>query len=212
MTSSPYEPLLFGVVFCSFAMIVCAVRAHREKDKMYYIGTIASFLMLLVCVFLIFNQRLLAIILFAFAGIFAIVTLPISLKFLERKSVELAQVNLSAPLRGRELLTYKGILKLAYRWGVWTIVFLYWLLEVVILGGILYTLSIWAKSLSTTYIVSYTFTFSTFSTIMIYRQIKAFNVNKKSLNSTSPTTTASEPSSSKSPKNTLIQQTMARSN
>ena len=162
-------------------MIVCAVRAHREKDKMYYIGTIASFLMLLVCVFLILNQRLLAIILFASAGIFAIVTLPISLKFLERKSVELAQVNLSAPLRGRELLTYKGILKLAYRWGVWKIVFLYWLLEVAILGGILYTLSIWAKSLSTTYIVSYTFTFSILSTIMIYRQItKAFNPNKKS--------------------------------
>jgi hypothetical protein len=160
-------------------MIVCAVRAHREKDKMYYIGTIASFLMLLVCVFLILNQRLLAIILFAFAGICAIVTLPISLKFLERKSVELAQVNLSAPLRGRELLTYKGILKLAYRWGVWKTVFLYWLLEAAILGGILYALSIWAKSLSTTYIVSYTFTFSTLSTITIHRQItKALNVNK----------------------------------
>ena len=174
MTSSTYEQLLFGVVFCSFAMIVCAVRVHREKDKTYYIGAIASFLMLLVCVFLILNQRLLAIILFASAGIFAIVTLPKSLKLLERierKSVELAQVNLSAPLRGRELLTNKGILKLAYRWGVWKTVFLYWLLGVVSLGGILYTLSIWVKSFSTTYVVSYTFTFSIFFTIMIYRQI-----------------------------------------
>lgn len=164
-------------------MIVCAVRAHREKDKTYYLGTIASFLMLLVCVFLILNQRLLAITLFASAGIFAIATLPISLKFLERKSVELAQVDLSAPLRGRELLTNKGIIKLAYRWGVWKTVFLYWLLGVAILGGILHTLSLWVKSLSTAYIVSYTFTCSIFSTIMIYRQItKAFNVNKKSLN------------------------------
>ena len=180
MTSPPYE-LLFGVVFCSFAMIVCAVRAHREKDKTFYIGAIVSFLMLLVCAFLILNQRLFAIILFASACIFAIVTRPISLKFLERKSVELAQVDLSAPLRGRELLTYRGILKLAYRWGVWKTVFLYWLLEVAILGGILYTLSIWAKSLSTTYIVSYTFTVSTLSTITIYRQItKVLKENKKS--------------------------------
>ena len=179
MTSSHNE-LLFGVVFCSFAMIVCAVRAHREKDRTLYIGAIASFLMLLVCVFLILNQRLLAIILFAFAGVFAIVTLPISFKLWERKSVELAQVDLSAPLRGRELLTNKGIIKLAYRWGVWKTVFLYWLLEVAILGGILYTFSIWVKSFSTTYIVSYTFTVSTLSTIRIYRQItKAFNAHKK---------------------------------
>ena len=183
MTNSPFE-LLFGVGFCSLAMIVCAVRAHREKDKTYYLGAIASLLMLLVCVFLILNQRLLAIFLFASAGIFAIITLPISLKLLERierKSVELAQVNLSAPLRGRELLGNKGILKLAYRWGVWKTVFLYWLLGVAVLGGILYTLSIWVESLSTAYIVSYTFTFSIFFFIMIYRLItKAFNANKKS--------------------------------
>jgi len=180
LTSPPYE-LLFGVVFCSFAMIVCAVRAHREKDKTFYIGTIASFLMLLVCAFLILNQRLLAIILFASAGVFAIVTLPMSLKLWERKSVELAQVNLSAPLRGRELLTYTGILKLAYRWGVWKTVFLYWLLGVVSLGGILYTLSLWVESLSTAYIVSSTFTYITLYTIMIYRQItKALKENKKS--------------------------------
>ena len=179
MTSSPYELLLFGIGFCGLAMIVCAVRAHREKDKTYYLGTITSFLMLLVCVFLILNQRLLAIALFASAGICVIATLPISLKFLEGKSVELAQVDLSAPLRGSELLTNKGILKLAYRWGVWKTIFLYWLLWWAILGGVLYTLSIWVKSLSTTYIVSYAFTSSTVSTIMIYRQItKALRARK----------------------------------
>jgi len=165
-------------------MIVCAVRAHREKDRTFYLGAIASFLMLLVCAFLILNQRLLAITLFACAGIFAIVTLPKSLKLLERierKSVELAQVDLSAPLRGRELLTNKGILKFAYRWGVWKTVFLYWLLCVTVLGGILCTLGIWVESLSAAYIVSYTFTVSMLSTIMVYRQItRAFNPNKKS--------------------------------
>ncbi|GAI26408.1 unnamed protein product, partial [marine sediment metagenome] len=55
------------------------------------------------------------------------------------------------------------------------------LLEVAILGGILYTLSLWVESLSTAYIVSSTFTYITLYTIMIYRQItKALKENKKS--------------------------------
>jgi len=89
-----------------------------------------------------------------------------------RKLVELAQVDLSAPLRGRELLlNNKGILKLAYRWGVWKTFFLFWLFYVAIFGGSLYTLSIWGIPFSTRHIVSYTFTSSTIVTIMTYRQI-----------------------------------------
>ena len=90
-----------------------------------------------------------------------------------RKLVELAQVDLSAPLRGRELLLLnnKGILKLAYRWGVWKTFFLFWLFYGAIFGGSLYTLSIWGIPFSTRFIVSYTFVCSTITTIMTYRQI-----------------------------------------
>jgi len=89
-----------------------------------------------------------------------------------RKLVELVQVDLSAPLRGRELLlTNKGVLKLAYRWGVWKTFFLFWLFYVAIVGGSLYTLSIWGIPFSTRHIVSDTFTFSIIVTIMTYRQI-----------------------------------------
>jgi len=89
-----------------------------------------------------------------------------------RRLVELAQVDLSAPLRGRELLlNNKGLLKLAYRWGVWKTFFLFWLLYVSIVGGSLYTLSIWGIPFSTRSMVLNTFPSSTIVTIMTYRQI-----------------------------------------
>ena len=89
-----------------------------------------------------------------------------------RRLVELAQVDLSTPLRGRELLlNNKGILKLAYRWGVWKTFFLFWLLYVSIVGGSLYALSIRGMPFSTRHIVSYTFNCSAIVTIMTYHQI-----------------------------------------
>ena len=87
------------------------------------------------------------------------------------KYVDLSQVDLSAPLRGRELLSNQGIFKLAYRWGVWKAVFIHWLLYGATLGGALYALSIWGMRLSIKYIVSYTFICSTITAIMTYRKI-----------------------------------------
>jgi len=95
------------------------------------------------------------------------------------KHVDLSQVDLSAPLRGRELLSSQGILKLAYRWGVWKAVFIHWLLYGATLGGALYALSIWGiMPFSTRWIVSYTFICSTITAIMNYRKItKALRVH-----------------------------------
>jgi len=86
------------------------------------------------------------------------------------KEVDLSQVDLSAPLRGRELLSSQGILKLAYRWGVWKAVFLFWLLYGALVGGTFYALSIGGMRVVRN-IVSYTFMHSTIIAIMLYRQI-----------------------------------------
>ena len=86
------------------------------------------------------------------------------------KHVDLSQVDLSAPLRGRELLSSQGIFKLAYRWGVWKAVFIFWLLYGAIVGGTFYALSIWGMRVVTN-IVFYTFMCSTTTAIMLYRQI-----------------------------------------
>lgn len=86
------------------------------------------------------------------------------------KYVDLSQVDLSAPLRGRELLSIQGIFKLAYGWGVWKAIFIHWLLYGALVGGTLYALSIWGMRV-TTNIVSYTLICSTITAIMTYRQI-----------------------------------------
>ena len=116
-----------------------------------------------------------------FLGTLAAIGLGISLwkKFEPSlKYVELAQVDLSAPLRVRELLSNQGILKLAYRWGVWKAIFLFWLLYGALVGGTFYALSIWGMRFSTRFIVSYTFMCSTITAIMTYRQItKALRVH-----------------------------------
>ncbi len=117
-----------------------------------------------------------------FLGTLAAIGLGISLwkKFEPSlKYVELAQVDLSAPLRVRELLSNQGILKLAYRWGVWKAIFLFWLLYGALVGGTFYALSIWGiMPFSTRWIVSYTFMCSTITAIMTYRQItKALRVH-----------------------------------
>ncbi len=116
-----------------------------------------------------------------FLGTLAAIGLGISLwkKFEPSlKYVELAQVDLSAPLRVRELLSNQGILKLAYRWGVWKAIFLFWLLYGALVGGTFYALSIWGMRFSTRWIVSYTFMCSTITAIMTYRQItKALRVH-----------------------------------
>ena len=175
----PYELILFGVAFCSFAIIVCTVRAHLEKEKSHYFGAMISFLMLLVFVFIFLDQRLLVIIFFSSAGILGIATLPKLTKFLERKSVKLAQeVDLSSPFRGRDLLTNKGLLKLAYRCGVWKTVSIYSLFSAVAIGGVLYILSTYGI-VSTSYLVGYTISYAILSTIMLYHQIsKALSPDK----------------------------------
>ena len=89
-----------------------------------------------------------------------------------RKLDELAQVDLSAPLRVRELLTEKGILKLAYRWGVRKTFSLFWLFYAAIFGVSLYIIRIrMGVPFIMESIVYYMFTCSTTITIMTYSLI-----------------------------------------
>jgi len=139
-----YTLLLWGVVFFSFAVIVCIVRAHREKYKGYYHGAAVAFLALLAGVSLIFQQPLLALLFMFSAAAVAIVGMPTLDKFIERKTAEhLRGVDISAPLRGRDLLSPAGLLKTAYRWGVRKTLFLYSLLTVAAIVGVLLILGLW---------------------------------------------------------------------
>ena len=136
-------------------------------------SAVVSFLMALAFVFMFINQLLPVIFLMVAAVLLSVVGLPKMSKVLKREWAKiLHEADLSAPLRGRDFLTMKGWLKLASRWGVWKTVFLYWLLNVAIIGGALFTLSLWGI-MSITYVATYTITYTTVSAIIFYQQISS---------------------------------------
>ncbi len=173
-----YTLLLGGVVFLGFAVIVCIVRAYREKDEGYYVGAGASFLMLLFCVSVIFQQRLVAWFFLCSGGVVAILGMPTIHRLIERKTAENLQgVDVSAPLRGRDLLTQTGLLKTAYRWGVRKALFLFWLLMAAVIVGVL---GLWF-GMSVGFIVAYTFSLAIPMTAIYYRAVsKALKSIEKS--------------------------------
>ena len=137
-----YGLMLFGVAFFGFMVVVGVVKARRKKEKAYYISAMVSFLMLLSSIFVILNQFILVLALFVAMGILSVAGLPKINKAMRRELKELQETDLSAPLRGRDLLTWKGWFKLTSRWGIRKTMCLYSLLNVGSVGAIFFTLSI----------------------------------------------------------------------
>ena len=131
--------MLFGVAFFGFMVIVGIVKARRRKEKAYYISAMVSFLMLISSIFVILNQFILVGVLLVTAGILSIAGLPKTIEVFRREMLkDLQETDLSAPLRGRDLLTWKGWFKLVSRWGISKTVYLYSLVA----GAIFFTLTI----------------------------------------------------------------------
>lgn len=168
--------LLGAVVFLAFGVIVCIVRACREKDKDYYkafcLGAEVAFLALLAFVSVILQQHLLAW-LFLFCGAaVAVVGMPKTDKLIERKTAEHLQgVDISAPLRARDFMHTGVLLKTAYRWGVWKTMFLFWLLWAAAIVGVVLITGLWLGWIDVDFIVACTFSSTIPMTAMYYRAI-----------------------------------------
>lgn len=114
-----YGLMLFGVAFFGFMVVVGVLKARRRKEKAYYISAMVSFLMLLSSIFVILNQFILVLVLFITIGILSVAGLPKMIKVMRREPLkELQETDLSASLRIRDLLTWKGWFKLTSRWGI----------------------------------------------------------------------------------------------
>ena len=142
-----YGLILFGVAFFGFMVVVGVVQARRKKEKTYYISAMVSFLLLLFSIVIILNQFILALILFVVfivaIPILSIVGLPKLREAMRRDLVkELQETDLSAPLRIRDLLTWKGWFKLTSRWGIRKTMCLHSLFNMGVVGAIFFTLSI----------------------------------------------------------------------
>jgi hypothetical protein len=166
-----YGLMLFGVAFFGFMVVVGVVQARRKKEKAYYISAVVSFLMLLSSIFVILNQFILVLVLFIAIGILSVAGLPKIIKTMKREPLkELQETDFSAPLRVRDLLTWKGWFKLTSRLGIRKTMCLYSLLNMGGIGAIVFTLSILGTiSMILTAVV--TILVGIFSPIFFYRQI-----------------------------------------
>jgi len=166
-----YVLMLFGVAFFGFIVIVSVVKARRKKEKAYYVSAVVSFLMLLSSIFVILNQFILVLVLFIAIGILSVAGLPKTIEVLRLEPlIELQEADLSAPLKVRELLTWKGWFKLESRWGVRKTVCLCSLLNMGGVGAVFYTLSILGV-INIAWAVGFTIVVGILSAIYFYHQV-----------------------------------------
>jgi len=171
--SFPLEFLLFGVAFFGFMAIAGIVQAHRKKGKIYYLSSMVGFLAVLMFALAYLNQLILVLIVMVATGILSIAILPKTQEASEREMLKQRQkADLSAPLRARDFLTNVGWLKLASKHGLWKTMLLIYLLSVVIIGGILFTLSTFSSLITIADAVASTAVAPILVIYMLYRPLK----------------------------------------
>lgn len=82
--SPPYREILFLAILFGFSAVVSICQARRKKERMYYLGAVVGFLMLLVFV-LALNQFLLAFVLFVTVGVLSVAVLHKAIKVQRRE-------------------------------------------------------------------------------------------------------------------------------
>jgi len=172
----PYGAILFLAVLSIFAAILSIRKARRKGDKIHYIGAVVGCLMLSVFALALLNQALFAFILLVVGGIACIAALPRVMAVQKRemdkqlaKAIE--ETDLSEPFRLRDLVGWRGWLKLARRWGVWKTVCIYSILGVAVIGGVSYAVLSVFIIMNIWLVVGYTISATFILFIWFYRQI-----------------------------------------
>jgi len=152
-------------------VVVGVVQARRKKEKAYYISAMVAFLMFLQSIFVILNQFILVLVLFVAIGILSVAGLPKIIGVMRREPLkELQETDLSAPLRVRDLLTWKGWFKLASRWGIRKTLCFYSLLNMGGVGAMLFTFS-FLGMINMVWAAVFTILVGIGSPIFFYRQV-----------------------------------------
>lgn len=163
--NSSYGLILFGAAFFGFMMVVSVVQARRKKEKAYYLAAVIGLMAFLIFAFAFLNQLVLAFIFMIATCVLSVAGLPKMLEVQKRElAKQLQKANLSAPLRVKDIFTTRWWLKLASTLGLLKTICLYYLLSVVIIGGILFILSTFYRFVTIGYVASYTATVSIFIT------------------------------------------------
>ena len=127
--------------------------------------------MLLWSILIFLNQFILSLVPMVAWVILSIVGLPKIVKVMRREPLrELQETDFSAPLRVRELITWKGWFKLASRWGVRKTMCFYSLIMTAVSGATLLTLGI-SGMISIAWVIGLTIIVGIFSPIYFHRQV-----------------------------------------
>lgn len=142
-----YWLLILGLFWFGFLTIFYIIKARQKKERSYYLGSLLGSSMILLIFLVFLGQKFLALVLMAVMTILSVVTLSVSIKTQTREATrQLQETDLTAALRLKDFLTYKGWLKLAQRFGVVRTACIYFVLIFVGVACALYILSIYGIS------------------------------------------------------------------
>jgi len=168
---APYYLFALGIVLCGVTIPFIVIRAHRSKEKAYYMGVLVSGLMLLAFISVFLLQFALFLVFVAVAFIISLVSFPIIREAAQREAAkQQRETNVTEPLKARELLWWKGWYKLALRWGVPKTMGLYVLLNFGIIVPVLLVLSIMGFSIISGYLAA--IIVEVILIVQFYQQIK----------------------------------------
>lgn len=139
-----YWLLILGLLWFGFLTIFYVIKARQKNERSYYLGSLLGSSMILLIFLVFLGQKFLALILIAVMTVLSVVTLSVSIKTQTREAtVQLQETDLTAALRLKDFLTYKGLLKLAHRWGIMKTICIYFVLTFVGVACTLYVLSMY---------------------------------------------------------------------
>ena len=137
----PYWAIFLAIVICSLAGIFCIVKARRRREATYYWVSGACFLVVIAFVAALLNQFLL---LFAMIGGALIICIGVTPRIMELYGEEIVkqkqETDVSAPLRMRDFLTWKGWIKFRAIYGLHKMLTVYIILNIGIIVAFLLTL------------------------------------------------------------------------
>ena len=171
MTDLPYLIIYLGIFMLSFLAVFGLVKARRKNEPVYYWSSGTSFLLLIAFVAVLFNNFLLFYAVIGLAVVISIVWLP-QVRELNREELvkQKQETDVSAPLRLKDFLTFKGLIKLRATHGLRTAVTLYLLTNTGILAAAV--LVFIALGLMTPIMAFlYSITFTVFYFLISYRQV-----------------------------------------
>jgi len=181
----PLGLIVFGIGFAALIAVAGILKAHRTKQRIYHLSTLAGMSMILFFALAFFGQFILAFVLIIIIGALSYVTLPWMFKVREKELMEkMEETDESSPITKKDFFSDALWVKLIARWGLTKSLSVIYLSFLIGIGGVLWATSLFYTFITPTFIVVYTLTFSSLSIILLYVQIRKVaektRVNKKS--------------------------------